>query len=465
MHVVSAPRKPLPKGSPRPVIGLELAIVLLLIVLNGVLAMSELAIVSARTSRLEQRARAGDNGARIAIELAEDPNKFLSTVQIGITLIGIINGAYGGATLSGPFADLLGKIPGLESYADQISAIVVVLVITYLSLIIGELVPKQLALQRAETFAAMMAPAMKLLAKISAPIVWFLSVSSDFVLGLLRAEHSDEPAVTEEEVKILLKQATDAGVFERAEQELVSGVFGIGDRTAGELMTPRHQMVFLDVTQPEEVHLQRMAESGHGAFPVCEGSTDNVVGVVTSRNLWRRHLRGESTGIRDAIEPALFVPEIAPVLSIVEQMRDRGTTMAIVIDEYGGVEGILTFDDIFGDVVDEIGAEEGDEIKGAHRRADGSWLLDGGFAAHEVRELFNIRELDGEDEGRFETVGGFVMDQLGRIPEPGESVNVGGYRIEVVDMDGNRIDKVLISPIAPHAGERSASDEGSTESG
>jgi putative hemolysin len=428
------------------VIGLELAIVLLLIVLNGLLAMSELAIVSARSSRLEQRARNGSTGARIALELAQDPNKFLSTVQIGITLIGIINGAYGGATLSGPFAGLLARIPALETYAEEISAIVVVLFITYLSLIIGELVPKQLALQRAETFAAAMAPSMKLLAKVSAPIVWFLSVSSDFVLRLLRAEHSDEPAVTEEEVKILLRQATDAGIFERAEQEMVAGVFDIGDRTAGELMTPRHQMVFLDITQPEEVNVQRMAEADHSAFPVCDGSTDNVIGIVTSRSLWRRHLRGEPTSIRDAMQPALFVPEIAPVLSIVEQMRDRRTTMAIVIDEYGGVEGILTFNDIFGDVVDEIGAEERDEIKGAKRRADGTWLLDGGFAAHEFRELFDTKELEGEEEGRFETIGGFLMDQLGRIPEAGESVEIPGYRIEVMDMDGNRIDKVLITP-------------------
>ena len=429
-------------------VGIDWAVVLLLIALNGVLSMSELAIVSARPSRLQQRSRDGSTGAGVALELAEDPGKFLSSVQIGITLIGIVNGAYGGARLSGPFAELLAKIPGLAPYSEQISAISVVAIITYLSLIIGELVPKQLALQRAETIAATMAPAMKILATFSAPVVWLLSVSSDFVLRLIRARHSDEPAVTEEEVRILLSQATEAGIFERAETELVSGVFGIGDRTAGELMTPRHLMTFLDLTVPDEINTQRMAETDHTVYPVCEGSTDNVVGVVNTRELWHRHVSGDSTAIRDAIEPALFVPEIAPVLSVLEQMRDKRAAMAIVIDEYGGVEGLLTFHDIFGDVVDEIGAEEGEDVEGAHRRDDGTWLVDGVFPAHEVRELFNIKELAGEDEGRFETIGGFVMDQLGRIPAPGETVEIPGYRIEVMDMDGNRIDKVLIVPEA-----------------
>ena len=422
------------------------AIVLLLIVLNGVLAMSELAIVSARTSRLEQRARDGSRGARVAIRLAQDPNRFLSTVQIGITLIGIINGAYGGARLSGPVGRALANVPGIGGYSEQIAAIGVVLLITYLSLIIGELVPKQLALQRAEALASTMAPAMQLLATVSAPLVWFLSVSSNGVLRLLRADQSDEPAVTEEEVKLLLRQATEAGVFERAEQELVSGVFGVGDRTAAELMTPRHQIVFLDLAQPEEENWRRMAETGHAVYPVCERSTDNVVGVITSRELWRRHLTGESTALRDAMQPALFVPEIAPVLAIVEQMRDKGTTMAIIIDEYGGVEGILTFNDVFGDVIGELGAEEGDEIEGATRRPDGSWLVDGGFPAHEARELFDIDELEGEEEGRFETLGGFLLDQLGHIPTTGETVHIAGYEIEVVDMDGNRIDKILVTP-------------------
>lgn len=444
---VPGSRHTLSERTPFQVVVLDWVIVLLLIVLNGILALSELAIVSARTSRLEQRAKDGSHGARVAIRLAEDPNKFLSTVQIGITLIGIINGAYGGARLSGPVGRALADAPGIGAYSESIAAIAVVLVITYLSLIVGELVPKQLALQRAETFASMVAPAMRLLATVSAPLVWFLAVSSDFVLQLLRAQHANEPAVTEEEVKLLLRQATDAGVFERAEQELVSGVFGIGDRTAAELMTPRHQIVFLDLVQPEEVNRQRMAETGHAVYPVCEHSTDNVVGLVSTRELWRRYLTGEPTTLREALQPALFVPEIASVLSIVEQMRDQRTTMAVVIDEYGGVEGILTFNDVFGDVIDELGGAQTGDVEGAQRRADGSWLVDGGFPAHEARELLGIEEFAGEEEGRFETLGGFLLDQLGHIPTPGETVSVANYQIEVVDMDGNRIDKVLVTTL------------------
>lgn len=426
---------------------LQVAIVLLLIVLNGLLAMSELAIVSARISRLQQRANNGSKSARVAVELAEDPNKFLSSVQIGITLIGIVNGAFGGATLSEPFADVLAQIPTIEPYANTISGIVVVLTITYLSLIIGELVPKQLALQRAETVAAMVAPPMKFLATISAPVVWFLSISSTFVLKLLRAGEWDEPAVTEEEVKLLLGQATEAGIFRRAEQEMVAGVFGLGDRNVGELMTPRHNIVFLDISDPEPVNRERMAQAPHAVYPVCDESTDNVVGIISSRDLWHNEIPGKPTSIRDVMRPALFVPEISPVLTVLQQMRDNKTSSAVVIDEYGGVEGLLTVSDVIEDLVDELGADEGsDHIEGATRREDGTWLLDGGFPAHEVRELFEIDELEGEQNGRFETIGGFILDQLGHIPRAGESVEAEGHRVEVIDMDGHRIDKVLITP-------------------
>lgn len=427
-------------------IGLQLTIVLLLILINGLLSMSELAIVSARTPRLQQRADRGDAGALVAIHLAEDPNKFLSSVQIGITLIGIVNGAFGGAALAGPFAEILAKIPGMASYANKVSGVVVVLVITYLSLIIGELVPKQLALQRSETIAARMAQPMRILATISAPIVWLLSVSSAVVLKLLRADQTDEPGVTEEEVKILLRQATEAGVFERAEQELVSGVFGLGDRTAGELMTPRHAIAWLDLADPEEVNRQRMAETPHELYPVYEGSTDNVLGVVSSRNLWHCQMTGSSTLIRDVMEPALFVPEISPVLTVMQQMRDNDMPMAIVVDEYGGIEGLLTVTDLLDDLVEDLGDDGESRIEGAVQRKDGTWLVDGALPAHEFRELFDIDRLEGEEHGHFETIGGFIMDQLGHIPAVGEEVAADSHRIEVVDMDGHRIDKVLVVP-------------------
>lgn len=441
---------------------LNLAIVLLLILLNGVLAMSELAIVSARPNRLQQMANDGSKGAKAALELGDDPSKFLSTVQIGITLIGIVNGAFGGATLSRPVANMLEKVPVIGNWASSVAGIVVVLLITYLSLIIGELVPKQLALQRSEAAASLVAPLMKNLATVTAPVVWFLSISNEFVLKLIRADQVDEPAVTEEEVKVLLMQATEAGIFERAEQEMVAGVFGLGDRTAGEMMTPRHAIVFLDLAESMEENMSRMANTHFQVYPICDGSTDNVVGVVNTRELWHQYVGDKSISIRESMRPALFVPEIAPVLSVLQQMRDNKAAIAIVIDEYGGVEGLLTVNDVIGGVVDEIGAHEGEDvIEGAVRREDGSWLVDGVLGAHEVREIFDIKKLEGEDEGRFETIGGFILDQLGHIPVEGEFVEVDGHRIEVIDMDGHRIDKVTIIPPHDDAGDVDVASEDS----
>lgn len=429
--------------------GFEFLIVLLLIVLNGLLAMSELAVVSARTSRLQQRAADHVRGAQTAVELAENPNRFLSTVQIGITLIGIVTGAFGGATLSGPLSSLLGKIPGLSSYSEQISVFVVVVFITYLSLIIGELVPKRLALQQPETVACLVAPPMKVLSRVASPAVAFLAISSDFAIRLLGIKAANEPAVTEEEVDLLLAQGAEAGIFHESERKMVAGVFDIGDRSANELMTPRHAIDFLDLRQPDEVNRKVMAERPHNFYPVCEGSSDNVVGVVATRELWRRQVNGEPADLRAAMEPALFVPEITSILPIIDQMRHQRSSIAIVVDEYGGVEGLLTLNDVLSDLVGEIDDPHRTNVKGGVRRDDGSWLLDGVFPAHEIRELFNVDELPGENEGRFETLGGLVMDQLGSIPSPADAFTWSTFRFEVVDMDGIRIDKVLVSPITP----------------
>ena len=427
--------------------GLQLLIVLLLIVINGLLAMSELAVVSARTSRLEQRAADGVRGARAAINLAAHPARFLSTVQIGITLIGIVNGAFGGATLSAPLSDALSRVPVLDRYSDQIGVLAVVIVITYLSLIIGELVPKRIALQQSENVACLVAPAMTVLSTVSAPVVAFLAISGDTVLRLIGTSPSTEPEVTEEEINLLIKRGAEAGVFHESERVMVAGVFDIGDRNASELMTPRHRVDFLDLAQSPESNQTVMANAPHNQYPVCEGNTDNVVGVVSARELWRRQVSGESTNLRDAMEPALFVPEIAPILNVIDQMRHRRSSMAIVVDEYGGIEGLLTLNDVFSDVVGEIDDPHKTNVRGGIRRDDGSWLLDGGFPAHELRELFSLESLPGEDEGRYETVGGFMMDQLGHIPEPAESFEWNGLRFEIMDMDGIRIDKVLVSPL------------------
>ncbi len=424
--------------------GIEIGIVLLLIVLNGVFAMSELAVVSSRESRLQQRLEEGKRGAAAAIELASDPNRFLSTVQIGITLIGVGTGAFGGATLSGRFGNVLANIPFIERYSREIAGVAVVVAITYLSLIVGELVPKRLALQNPEGMACLVAPTMRTLSRVTAPVVSFLAISSDFVFKLIGIKPSEDAIVSDEEIDHLLRQGTEAGIFHRSERAMVSGIFDISDRTAGELMTPRHRIRFIDLAQPYEAGLRRMADTPHNFYPVCDGTTDNVLGVVATRELWRRQIAGEPIDIRAAMEPALFVPEIAPVLSVVDQMRHLRSPMAIVVDEYGGVEGVLTFNDVLSDVVGEVDDPTQTGHKGAVQRDDGSWLLDGVFPAHEVMELFDLDTLPGEAESRFETLGGFIVDQLGKIPATGEHVDFGGYRFEVVDMDGNRIDKVLV---------------------
>ena len=424
--------------------GIEIGIVLLLIVLNGVFAMSELAVVSSRQSRLQHRLQRGQRGAAAALELAADPNRFLSTVQIGITLIGVGTGAFGGATLSGRFGGVLANIAFIEPYSRELAGIVVVVLITYLSLIIGELVPKRLALQNPEGMACLVAPTMRTLSRVTAPVVSFLAISSDFVFKLIGLKPSDDAVVSDEEIDHLLRQGTEAGIFHESERAMVSGILDISDRTAGELMTPRHRIQFIDLAQPPEAGLQRMAETPHNFYPVCDGSTDRIVGVVATRELWRRHIAGESADIWAAMEEPLFVPEIAPVLSVVEQMRHLRSPMAIVIDEYGGVEGLLTFNDVLSDVVGEVDDLTHSGHKGAVQRDDGSWLLDGGFPAHEVIELFELRSLPGEAESRYETIGGFIVDQLGEIPSAGAHVAFGGYRFEVMDMDGNRIDKVLV---------------------
>ena len=429
-------------------VGLHVSVILLLVLLNGVLAMTELAIVSARNGRLQQMADNGNKGAATAIELASDPGKFLSTVQIGITLIGIANGAFGGATLTAPVAKLLGKIPGLSGNSTSLAGFVVVVGITYLSLIIGELVPKRLALQYPEKIASFMAPIMKVISTVFRPIVWFLSISNDAVLKLMRIRENDEPSITEDEIRVMLMEATNAGVFERAEQEMVAGVFGLGDRTAGELMTPRHAIKWIDISEPDAINAKTISDSAFSLYPVIDETPDNVIGIVSMHALLQQFIAGETLDIRQAMKPALFVPEILPVLQVLRTMRDEKTNMAVVIDEYGGVEGIITGQDVISGMVDELGsasAEGQEENENVIRQADGTWLIEGQLGAHDFREIFEIEELDGEDAGRFETIAGYVLDKLGHIPSVGESVMAQEHQIEVVAMDGYRIDRLKVT--------------------
>lgn len=427
-------------------ITLEILIILVLIIVNGVFSMSEMAIVSARKVRLQHQANQGDTKARAALELAEAPNRFLSTVQVGISLIGILTGAFGGATLADKLASYLRLIPGLAPYSQAIAFAIVVLTITYLSLIIGELVPKRLALNNPERIAANVAIPMRMVEAITSPVVHLLSASTDLVLRVLGIGPSTEPQVTEEEIKVLIEQGTEAGTFEEAEQDMVERVFRLGDRPVNALVTPRPDIVWLDLEDSAEENRQKIMESAHSRFPVCQGGLDNVLGVLHVTDLLGRSLSGQPLDLTVSLRQPVFVPESTRGLKVLELFKKTGIHMALVVDEYGVVQGLVTLNDILVEIVGDVSSADELENPQAVQREDGSWLLDGMLPVDEFFELFDIDELRGEHRGSYQTLGGFVMTHLGRIPAATDYFEWEGMRFEVMDMDGNRVDKVLVMP-------------------
>lgn len=425
---------------------LEIGLVAVLIIANGIFSGSETAVVSARRSRLQQRADSGDAGAKRALALSDDPNAFLATVQIGITLIGILSGAFGGARLSGPVADLLDDVPGIGRYADTLAFILVVLVITYLSLVVGELVPKRIALNNPENTASRIAAPMGKLSRAVAPAVSLLSASTDGLLRMLRVRQSDEPAVTAEEVGMLLEQGARSGVFHPAEREMAERIFALADDRVVALMTPRPEVTWIDIDDPSEESVRRMIESPFSRFPVGRGDLDDLIGIIRAKDyLAARSFNAGATIESSLIEP-FVLPETTHALQALERFRQTGEHLAIVIDEYGGVAGIVTLQDILEAIVGDL-PETGDLSRdGAFQREDGSWLLEGKLQADEMLDFLDIDERPGSDPARYETVAGFVLDQLGHIPSVGERFSFGGWAFEVVDMDGRRVDQVLATP-------------------
>jgi putative hemolysin len=429
----------------------EILIILVLIIANGVFSMSEMAVVSARKVRLQQLANQGDAKARAALKLAESPNHFLSTIQIGISLIGILTGAFGGATIASRLAVYVRLVPFLAPYSEPLSFGVVVLIITYLSLIIGELVPKRLALNNPERIAAIVAIPMRALAALASPVVHLLSASTDVIVRMLGITPSTEPQVTEEEIKILIEQGTEAGTFEEAEQDMVERVFRLGDRPANSFMTPRPDIVWLDLDDSPEENREKMAESSYSRYPVCQGGLDNVLGVIPVTDLLTRSFRGEPLDLTMGLRQPVFVPESTRGLKVLEMFKQTITHMALVVDEYGVIQGLVTLNDIMSEIVGDVPAGPGQDEPQAVQREDGSWLLDGMLPVEEFLELFDMEEWESDERGSYQTLGGFVITHLGRIPAAADHFEWEGMRIEVMDMDGNRVDKVLVVPAPTQA--------------
>jgi putative hemolysin len=420
-------------------IGLEILIVLFLILLNGFFAMSETAILASRKARLQQRANEGDSKARQALTLAENPNRFLPTVQIGITLIGVLTGAVGGAVFADALAAEMDLIPALQPYAHSISLAIVVILITFLSMLIGELVPKRLALHDTEKVASNIAGFMSFVSTLFSPVVWLLEKSSDLVLRMLGVKPSDEPPVTEEELLVQLDEGTQAGVFKEAEQDMVEGVFSLSDQRVNALMSPRNEIVWLDVNDTVAEIRRKVQESPFSRFPVAENSLDNVLGVVKAKDLLLADLKN-GTELRQIVRPPIHIPETAFGSRALEMFRESKRELMLVVDEFGVVQGLITLADILEEIV---GAFEGGPQ--ATQRQDGSWLLDGMLANDEFKEIFNLRHLPDEEE--YETLGGFVMMQLGRIPQPADAFEWNGLCFEVMEMDDKRVDKVQVSSV------------------
>jgi len=425
----------------------EIIIVLVLIVINGIFALSEFALVSAKKTRLRQRAEEGDERAASALKLANDPTSFLSTIQIGITLVGIFVGAFGGATIAEKLASYLQEIPALAPYNDVLSITLVVLVITYLTLIFGELVPKRLALNNAETIASHVAKPMFFLSIIAKPLVFILNHSTETVLRLMRVRKTTGPPITEEEIKIMLEEGTKAGVFERAELSMIEGVFDIGDRRVESLMTHRTDIVALDLDDPVDENLRKMIESDRSNFPAYERDLDDVVGMVSVKDILAKLVESSTVNIRASVTKPLFIPEAITVLKLLESFKETGVHVALITDEYGSIQGIITLHDILEAIVGDVHTLGEPVETQVMAREDGSWLIDGDTSIEKLKEVLSVDSFPGEKEGYYRTIAGLIMFILQKIPKTGDHIELRGLRYEVVDMDGNRIDKVMVTQV------------------
>jgi putative hemolysin len=403
--------------------------------------MAEVAFISVRKARLQSEINKGDKRASIVLQLVENPNQFLSVIQVGITTIDLLTGALTGATLGVWINAQVDKIPVLEPYSQVIGILVGILPITYLSLVLGELVPKRLAMRDPEGISSSIGRTMFFLTRVFSPIVRFLSFSTESVLRILGVKISEEPPVTEEEIQMLIDQGTEAGIFEESEQDMVEGVFSLGDQRVYSLMTPRTAIVWLDIDDTVDEIREKIAANDFSRFPVRQGTLDVILGIVKARDLLVPSLRGEKIKLKEMLRPAFYVPETMFASRALEILKEKGTDMLLVIDEFGGLQGLLTINDILEEIVGEM---EQDEPQ-ATQRQDGSWLLDGMLEVDEFKDIFDFHSLPHEDE--YETLSGFVMMSLGRVPQVTDHFEWNSYNFEVIDMDGRRVDKVLVTTL------------------
>jgi putative hemolysin len=429
--------------------GFEILVILLLVLLNGLFAMSELALVSARRARLEAMVRKGIPGARSAVALSAEPDRFLPTVQVGITLVGVLAGAYSGASLAGPLGDWLDQSPAISPNGETLAFALVVVATTYLSLILGELVPKRLALRNPERVAALVAPLMDGLSRVALPVVWLLRASSTVVLRLFGAGPPAQQ-VTEEEVRAIIQEGAAAGAIAHQEGQMIQRVLRLADRPVRALMTPRTEVAWIDRSDSAQDIAARLKASPVSRFVVADGTIDNVLGIVQAKDLLDMMLDGEAMNIRRAIRTPLVLPDAMSGLAALDRLRNDRLGMALVMDEYGAFEGIVTAADLLEAIVGELHEGGTDATPGIVRREDGTLLLDGMLPADEVKQELALAVLP--DEGEYHTLAGLLLHLFRRLPREGEGISHGGWRFEVVDMDGRRIDKVLVRrevPVTP----------------
>lgn len=412
-----------------------------LILLNGVFSMSEIALVSARKARLEHLAEKGDKKAKLALALSNHPELFLSAVQIGITLISIITGVYSGERFGRDLQPWVEKIRPLQPYAETISTTVIVILVTYLSIVFGELIPKRIGLLRSEKIAKMVAGPMKGFARLTHPFVWLLNKTSNIFFAIFNIKRSREDAVTEEEIKTLITEGTEAGTIEEAEQEIIERVFHLGDRNITSLMTHRSDIIWFGVNENEDKIKEKILQEPHSAYPICDGEIDNIKGVVSIKDLY---ISPDNTLFRDLMRPALFVPENNTPYQVLEKFKESKIHSAFIVDEYGSILGLITLNDILEAIVGDLPQPDVPDYE-IKEREDGTFIVDGQIPFYDFLTRFEKAEWMNEGEHEFDTLAGFVLHELERIPKTGDKLTWKGFTIEVIDMDGHRIDKVLVT--------------------